>query len=121
MCGIIGCVGVEDTAGVLLNALKALEYRGYDSAGMALLNGGGFRVAKSLKLTSVLINDDVDTQRWGITALLTRVVSRNADSFLRYSYNEQSSKTRTRGSGTDFGDHLVTVGFQYNFDPIRVW
>ena len=65
--------------------------------------------------------DDVDTQRWGVSARLDRVLGRNATASLSYSYNEQSSKSRSRGSRSDFGDHLVTVGFQYNFDPIRAW
>ena len=69
----------------------------------------------------MLINEDVDTQRWGIAARLSRVVGRNGNASLSYTYNKQSSKSRTRGSGSDFGNHRVSVGFQYNFDPIRVW
>src|SRR5437868_4930782 len=40
MCGIIGIVGKEDVAERLLDGLKRLEYRGYDSAGIATLDGG---------------------------------------------------------------------------------
>src|SRR5438105_2382556 len=40
MCGIIGIVGRESVAGRLLDGLKRLEYRGYDSAGIATLDGG---------------------------------------------------------------------------------
>ena len=40
MCGIIGIVGREDVAGRLLDGLKRLEYRGYDSAGIATLDDG---------------------------------------------------------------------------------
>jgi glucosamine--fructose-6-phosphate aminotransferase (isomerizing) len=40
MCGIVGIAGGEDAAPVLLEALKRLEYRGYDSAGIATLAGG---------------------------------------------------------------------------------
>ena len=36
MCGIIGVVGAPDTLGTLLQGLERLEYRGYDSAGVAL-------------------------------------------------------------------------------------
>ena len=38
MCGIIGCVGHHDPVDVLLDGLEGLEYRGYDSAGIALAN-----------------------------------------------------------------------------------
>jgi glucosamine--fructose-6-phosphate aminotransferase (isomerizing) len=40
MCGIVGIVGTEPVAPVILEALKRLEYRGYDSAGIATLNRG---------------------------------------------------------------------------------
>src|SRR6218665_1748091 len=40
MCGIVGIAGTRDVAPVILEALKRLEYRGYDSAGIATLEGG---------------------------------------------------------------------------------
>ncbi|HSR61884.1 MAG TPA: glutamine--fructose-6-phosphate transaminase (isomerizing) [Gammaproteobacteria bacterium] len=40
MCGIVGAVAQRDVSPVLLEGLKRLEYRGYDSAGMAILNAG---------------------------------------------------------------------------------
>src|SRR5512141_2542255 len=47
MCGIVGYIGEQDAAQVLLPSLKRLEYRGYDSAGLAVINGGGLSVRKS--------------------------------------------------------------------------
>src|SRR6267154_87165 len=41
MCGIIGISGTRDVAPLIVDALKRLEYRGYDSAGVATLNRGG--------------------------------------------------------------------------------
>lgn len=40
MCGIVGYIGPRQAPNVILNGLKRLEYRGYDSAGIAVLNGG---------------------------------------------------------------------------------
>ena len=39
MCGIIGYIGSKNAKEIIINGLKRLEYRGYDSAGMALING----------------------------------------------------------------------------------
>ncbi|MBI3859936.1 MAG: glutamine--fructose-6-phosphate transaminase (isomerizing) [Thaumarchaeota archaeon] len=46
MCGIIGCVSDEPVAEILLDGLKRVEYRGYDSAGMATISGSRIRVKK---------------------------------------------------------------------------
>jgi len=46
MCGIVGYIGQQDCKEVLLRGLEKLEYRGYDSAGIALLNGNGIHVFK---------------------------------------------------------------------------
>jgi len=40
MCGIVGYIGPRDAYPILINGLKRLEYRGYDSAGVALIDGG---------------------------------------------------------------------------------
>ena len=40
MCGIVGYVGPQDAAPILLEGLGRLEYRGYDSAGIAVLHAG---------------------------------------------------------------------------------
>ena len=48
MCGIVGCVAEEPVAGILLEGLKRVEYRGYDSAGMATISEGSLAVRKGV-------------------------------------------------------------------------
>lgn len=54
MCGIVGYIGNEDAPAILLKGLSNLEYRGYDSAGIALLNDQGVHVFKEKGRISVL-------------------------------------------------------------------
>ena len=48
MCGIVGYIGKYDTTKILLDGLKELEYRGYDSAGIAVLHGNEIDVFKAV-------------------------------------------------------------------------
>ncbi len=47
MCGIVGYIGQKKVSTVLLDGLRRLEYRGYDSAGIAVINGGSIQVVRS--------------------------------------------------------------------------
>jgi glucosamine--fructose-6-phosphate aminotransferase (isomerizing) len=47
MCGIVGYIGKADAPGILINGLRRLEYRGYDSAGLAVMDDDHIRVAKA--------------------------------------------------------------------------
>ena len=47
MCGIVGYVGDQQSAPILVSGLKKLEYRGYDSAGLAVVNGGSLSVVRA--------------------------------------------------------------------------
>ncbi|MFM9180925.1 MAG: class II glutamine amidotransferase, partial [Phycisphaerales bacterium] len=63
MCGIVAYIGTKPAATLLLEGLKRLEYRGYDSAGIAVANGSGtISIAKSVGRVRVL-EDLVETRR----------------------------------------------------------
>jgi glucosamine--fructose-6-phosphate aminotransferase (isomerizing) len=46
MCGIVGYIGFQEVAPIIIDGLKRLEYRGYDSAGLAVLNGDAVHIVK---------------------------------------------------------------------------
>jgi glucosamine--fructose-6-phosphate aminotransferase (isomerizing) len=69
MCGIVGYVGPKKAYPILLEGLKRLEYRGYDSAGIALLENGNMVIQKSAGKISVLekqLKDSEFSARSGI-------------------------------------------------------
>lgn len=70
MCGIVGYVGKNAAAEILFNGLKNLEYRGYDSSGLALADGNDFTVLKAAgkleNLEELLHKADYSSQQAGI-------------------------------------------------------
>jgi glucosamine--fructose-6-phosphate aminotransferase (isomerizing) len=54
MCGIVGYIGPRPAARLLLEGLKRLEYRGYDSSGIAIVNGKGLEIVKAAGKISAL-------------------------------------------------------------------
>ncbi len=69
MCGIVGYVGRKDVTSVILVGLEKLEYRGYDSAGIATLEKEGLRITKRsgrLKHLYALVNGRPSTARVGL-------------------------------------------------------
>jgi glutamine---fructose-6-phosphate transaminase (isomerizing) len=82
MCGIVGYIGQQDSKEILLRGLEKLEYRGYDSAGIAVLNGNGVHVFKEKGRIADLreiVNPDVEAPmgightRWATHGAPSRV------------------------------------------------
>ncbi len=72
MCGIVGFIGVKDATPILIDSLKKLEYRGYDSSGVAVLNNDAVLFVRKSKgkianLEGLLAKDPLPFSRVGIT------------------------------------------------------
>ena len=61
MCGIVGYIGNQDAKEILLKGLEKLEYRGYDSAGIAVINEAGVHLFKE-KCRIAELRKGVDTE-----------------------------------------------------------
>ena len=82
MCGLIGYIGDESAAVILSDALARLEYRGYDSAGVAILNGGLLHLAKdkgklpdvirACKIGTILGHIGIGHTRWATHGSVTK-------------------------------------------------
>ena len=68
MCGIVGYIGEGDIKHFLLEGLKELEYRGYDSAGIAILQDENLSIAKAVGKLDNLIrkSKDITTEGFGV-------------------------------------------------------
>ncbi len=66
MCGIVGYIGDKNCVPILINGLKRLEYRGYDSAGVAILTNDGTQIIKNKGKVS-LLQDKLDKTNYNST------------------------------------------------------
>ena len=55
MCGIVGYIGIQDAKEILLKGLEKLEYRGYDSAGIAVKNETGVRYLRKKAVLRICV------------------------------------------------------------------
>ena len=70
MCGIVGYIGQKNASEILIGSLKRLEYRGYDSSGIALMNGEDVflekKSGKLAELESVVDYDELSNYKIGM-------------------------------------------------------
>ena len=120
MCGIVGYIGKAQAAPILLDGLHRLEYRGYDSAGLATLNGHGLDIRKSvgrIQNLSDLVDRDgvggslgISHTRWATHGAVT---NENA-----HPHFDQSGKLALVHNGVienyqQFRDELIELGHTF--------
>src|SRR5690606_6998464 len=69
MCGIVGAVGKRDITPILLEGLKRLEYRGYDSCGVAVHADGELKRARSTQRVAELVEQVAKEELAGFTGI----------------------------------------------------
>ena len=72
MCGIVGALAQRDVSSILVEGLRRLEYRGYDSAGIAVINDSGLERFRSLGKVQQMANKIPDNQHGRIGIAHTR-------------------------------------------------
>lgn len=94
MCGIVGYVGAQPILPILLEGLKRLEYRGYDSAGVCLIQNGKIRVKKAA----------------GKIAALEKLIAANGQVDFRGTVGIAHTRWATHGAPNTMNAHPHTDG-----------
>jgi glucosamine--fructose-6-phosphate aminotransferase (isomerizing) len=110
MCGIVGYIGFREAWPIVIKGLKRLEYRGYDSAGVAIINNNGFNVYKKAGKVSTLEDFANDKDRSGSTAIgHTRWATHGAPSDVN-SHPHSSNDNRL---------HIIHNGIIENYSTLK--
>jgi glucosamine--fructose-6-phosphate aminotransferase (isomerizing) len=116
MCGIVGYIGNEEAVPVLLNGLKRLEYRGYDSAGIAVLGQAGLLIRKS---------------KGALQSLADKIASEEEQGGLSANMGIGHTRCATHGEPSDINSHphtdvsgkiaVVHNGIIENHAKLKAW
>ncbi len=110
MCGIVGYIGPREAYPILISGLKRLEYRGYDSAGVALVQNGGIHVKKQVGKIAALEQSINGTPMRGHLGIAhTRWATHGVP-------NQTNAHPHSDGSGDIV---LVHNGIVENYDSLR--
>ena len=113
MCGIVGYIGNKNATSVLIRALKKLEYRGYDSAGIAVYNGEEIIVQKvkgmlknlSERITGQVIPENLKGKEYSD---FEDSLARKTDDFIKGSIGIGHTRWATHGEPSDLNAHPHT-------------
>jgi len=118
MCGIVAYIGHKPAVPLLLEGLKRLEYRGYDSAGVAVMNQG-LRVRKSVGRVRVL--EDLLEESGGLEGTLGIAHTRWATHGKPSDLNAHPHTDGGGGSGGGHGIALIHNGIIENYSAIKTY
>lgn len=112
MCGIVAYLGKKAAQPILIEGLKRLEYRGYDSAGVALVGSGGLKIKKTSGRISVLeglLDEPDDTETLGL-------------GHTRWATHGQPNTTNAHPH-TDYTGKIAVVhnGIIENYSTLKTW
>ncbi len=142
MCGIVGYVGPNEASDILMDGLRRLEYRGYDSAGLAVMNGAAARITRAkgklMNLAKALIAEPLEGTtgightRWAthgrpsvdnahphksgaVTVVHNGIIENHSELRDQLSASGREIKSET---DTELVAHLVDVALAETPDPI---
>ena len=111
MCGIVGYLGLKDASPIILNGLKRLEYRGYDSAGISIYNGNKILTRKS--------KGKIDTLEKSITKIKSFKGNLGIGHTRWATHGEPSNKNSHPHASNSNELHIVHNGIIENYSSLK--
>ena len=108
MCGIVGAVARENVVPILIEGIRRLEYRGYDSAGLAVINGGLHRLVSTARVADLAAQAGV-----------TRISGETGISHTRWATHGAPTADNAHPHVSSGEVAVVHNGIIENFEPLR--
>ena len=108
MCGIVGAVARDNVVPILIEGVRRLEYRGYDSTGLAVLNGGLHRLVSTARVADLAAQADA-----------TRIAGTTGISHTRWATHGAPTSTNAHPHVSNDEIAVVHNGIIENFEPLR--
>src|SRR6202163_4461218 len=108
MCGIVGAVARDNVVPILIEGIRRLEYRGYDSTGLAVINGGLHRLVSTARVADLAAQANA-TQISGSTGI----------SHTRWATHGAPTRTNAHPHVSNAEIAVVHNGIIENFEPLR--